>query len=42
MASIHCTPAMAWLASPLLRGVVLALGALAVLFFGLRYARRQT
>ena len=33
---------MAWLASPLLRGLVLALAALAVLFFGLRAARRVT
>jgi signal peptidase len=33
---------MAWLASPLLRGIVLALGALAVLFLGLRHARRMS
>ena len=32
---------MAWLASPLLRAILLGLGAAAVLFFGLRYARRS-
>jgi signal peptidase I len=33
---------MAWLASPLLRALLLALGALGVLYFGLRYARKST
>jgi hypothetical protein len=31
---------MVWLAWPWLRALVMALGAAAVLFFGLRYARR--
>jgi signal peptidase I len=31
---------MVWLSWPWLRGIVMALGAIAVLFFGLRYARR--
>ena len=32
---------MAWLAAPALRGILLGLAALGVLFFGMRYARRK-